>query len=207
MSLVLGTHNRKKADELRRLLASSGIDVRSLAEIPNALQVAETGTTFGENAALKAQVQARHLRQWVLGEDSGLSVEALDGAPGVLSARFAGPEATDDQNNEQLLRRLEGLPLERRAAFYSCHATLSDPDGNIRCETEGLCRGRIRLEPAGRGGFGYDPLFEIPEYHRTFGQMGDAVKNVLSHRARALRAMIPELIRLMTSEGAPPVAR
>ena len=194
--LVLGTSNRKKAIELRELLGPLGFELKTLADLPNAISVEETGETFAANAALKAIEQAQHLGEWVLGEDSGLAVDALGGAPGVYSARYSGPDATDEANNQKLLRELVGVPLEKRAAHYVCHATLSDPNGNIRAECEGHCHGRILLTLSGTEGFGYDPLFEIPEYHRTFGQLGLAVKGILSHRSRALRQLIPQLVQL-----------
>jgi XTP/dITP diphosphohydrolase len=194
--LVLGTHNKKKRLELEDLLARSPFAVRTLDDFPAALEVEETGKTFAENAALKAVTQARHLGQWVLGEDSGLAVEALLGAPGVYSARYSGEGATDETNNRCLLEKLANVPLEKRTAHYVCHMTLSDPGGNILADCEEYCRGRILLEEAGSGGFGYDPLFEIVEYHRTFGELGLAVKSVLSHRARAMRQMVPKLMGL-----------
>lgn len=197
--LVLGTHNKKKGIELAELLAPHGLALRTLADVSDSLEVDETGTTFAENAVLKATVQAKHLGCWVLGEDSGLAVDALDGAPGVYSARFAGLDATDAANNAKLLQQLAEIPLERRAAHYVCHAVLSDPLGNVRAESEDYCRGRILFEPSGSGGFGYDPLFEIPEYHRTFGDLGNAVKTVLSHRSRAIRAIISQIISLARS--------
>jgi XTP/dITP diphosphohydrolase len=141
-------------------------------------------------------VQSRHLGQWVLGEDSGLSVEALNGQPNIYSARFAGPGATDEKNNTLLLQRLQGVPRERRTAYYTCHMALSDPDGKIWISSQSHCRGRILLQPHGQGGFGYDPLFEIPEYHQTFGQLGPDVKALISHRARAARAFLREWRRL-----------
>ena len=192
--LVLGTHNKKKRLELEDLLARSPFAVRTLDDFPAALEVEETGMTFAENAALKAVTQARHLGQWVLGEDSGLAVDALGGAPGVYSARFSGQGATDETNNRCLLEKLASVPLEKRTAHYVCHMTLSDPAGTMRADCEEYCRGRILLEEAGSGGFGYDPLFEIVEYHRTFGELGLAVKSVLSHRARAMRQMVPRLL-------------
>jgi XTP/dITP diphosphohydrolase len=197
MQLILGTRNRKKGLELAELLAPWGFELVTLAEIPESIEIEETGETFGANAALKACQQAKHLKRWVLGEDSGLAVDALGGAPGVYSARFSGSEATDESNNRLLLEKLGKIPLEKRTAHYVCHATLSDPDGNIRAEAESDCRGRIRFEPTGTGGFGYDPLFEIVEYHRTFGELGPAVKAALSHRARAVRQLIPEMLRLV----------
>ena len=179
-TLVLGTGNKKKRKELEYLLRPQGIQLKSLSDFPDAIEVEETGTTFAENAALKATQQSVHLGQWVLGEDSGISVDALDGAPGVYSARFSGEQATDEQNNALLLEKLAGVPREKRTAFYTCHMTLADPDGNQRINCQAQCHGRILTEAVGTSGFGYDPLFEIPEYHMTFGQMGDAVKAVLS---------------------------
>jgi XTP/dITP diphosphohydrolase len=196
MQLILGTRNRKKGQELVELLAPWDFELITLADVPSAIEVEETGETFAANAALKACEQARHLHRWVLGEDSGLAVDALKGEPGVYSARFSGPGATDDSNNRLLLEKLRSTPLEKRTAHYVCHATLADPEGNIRAESEGYCHGRIRFEPAGTGGFGYDPLFEIVEYHRTFGELGPAVKAALSHRARAIRQLIPDMLRL-----------
>jgi XTP/dITP diphosphohydrolase len=198
-SLVLGTRNRKKGQELIELLASRGFELTTLADESRVIGVEETGDTFSVNAALKACEQAMHLGRWVLGEDSGLVVDALGGEPGVYSARFSGPNATDESNNDLLLARLGDTPLERRTAHYVCHAALSDPAGSLRTESKGECHGRIRFERAGSGGFGYDPLFEIVEYHRTFGQLGAVAKAVLSHRARAIRALVPAMLRLVDS--------
>ena len=195
--LVLATRNHKKGIELAALLAPYGLQLRTLADFPESLEVEETGTTFAENAALKAVLQARQLGHWTLGEDSGLSVDALDGRPGVYSARYAGLQASDQSNNDLLLEELSGMPPQRRSAHYVCHVTLADPRGEVRATWEEYCRGRIVAAPRGSGGFGYDPLFEIPEYHRTFGELGSAVKNVLSHRSRALRALIPQLVALL----------
>lgn len=195
-TIVLGTHNRKKGLELAQLLGPLHVLVRTLADFDNPLTVSETGNTFLENAVLKATAQARHLGAWVLGEDSGLCVEALNGTPGIYSARFAGNGATDEKNNQKLLEMLRGVPPERRLAHYTCAAVVSDPDGNEVARNEGVCRGRIREAPSGDGGFGYDPLFEILEYHKTFGELGAEVKAALSHRGRAIRGLIPQLIAL-----------
>lgn len=195
--IVLGTRNRKKGLELAELLGPRGVRFATLTDFPNAIDVVESGETFADNARLKAVEQARHLGHWVLGEDSGLSVDALDGRPGVYSARYAGENATDEQNNDKLLAELADVPLEKRTAFYTCHMTLADPQGNVVAEAEDYCRGRIRFERAGGGGFGYDPLFEIVEYHRTFGELSAAVKSCLSHRARALRRFAAELEQLV----------
>ncbi len=196
--LILGTRNSKKLSELQRLLAPyPHINLGCLADIPDSIEVEETGTTFEENAILKAAVQARHLRQWVLGEDSGISVDALGGAPGVYSARFSGDNATDESNNGMLLEKLAGIPMEKRTAWYTCHMALADPLGEIKFSCEARCYGRILTEQKGTGGFGYDPMFEIPEYHRTFGELGDTVKSILSHRARANRMFVPQLLALL----------
>jgi XTP/dITP diphosphohydrolase len=201
--IVLGSHNRKKLLELAELLEPHGFELKTLADFPQAIAVEETGRTFAENARLKASVQARHLGQWMLGEDSGLSVDALGGAPGVYSARFSDPGATDERNNDLLLDKLKNVPLEKRTAHYTCYAALSDPQGNIRAESEGQCRGRILFERAGSGGFGYDPLFEIVECHQTFGELSPAVKSVLSHRSRAIRLLVPQLVDVVRSGAWP----
>ena len=160
------------------------------------IDVVEDGDTFASNAVLKATRQSLHLGRWVLADDSGLEVDALGGAPGVFSARFAGTNATDLQNNEKLLEQLGNVPLEKRTAHYVCHVAVADPTGTVRAESHDICRGRIRSEPSGTNGFGYDPLFEVVEYHRTFGELGPHVKQAISHRSRALRAILPKLAAL-----------
>jgi XTP/dITP diphosphohydrolase len=195
---VFGTGNRKKAAELVDLLAPTGITLQTLADFSAPLDVEETGATFVENARLKAAEQARHLHQWVLADDSGLAVDALGGRPGVYSARYAGSQATDADNRRKLLEELANVPPPKRTAHFVCQLALADPSGAIRAEASGKCRGLIREIEAGDGGFGYDPLFEILEYHRTFGELGPVTKAVLSHRARAMYAILPELVRLLT---------
>lgn len=200
--LVLGTRNKKKRRELEYLLSPyPQIELKSLEQFPDSIEVDETGTTFTENAALKATQQAVHLSQYVLGEDSGLSVAALDGRPGVYSARYSGEDATDDSNKVKLIEELKGVPREKRGAWYTCHMTLSDPKGNILIDCESQCHGLIMDEERGAAGFGYDPLFEIPEYGLTFAELGDEVKSVLSHRARANRIFVPKLLSLVASLG------
>ena len=198
--LVLGTHNAKKLVELRLLLPEDKVRLTSLAEIEDAIDVEETGETFAANAALKATEQARHLGRWVLAEDSGLTVDALKGAPGVYSARYAGTHGDDEANNDKLLGEIEGVPAEKRGAQFNCYLCLSDPSGTVRLEEHGICRGRIATQRSGQAGFGYDPLFVIQEYHRTFGELDLSVKRALSHRSRGLRALIPKLLRLIETE-------
>jgi XTP/dITP diphosphohydrolase len=199
--LVIGTHNQKKGFELAELLAPFGIRTATLKDFHQALEVVEDGDSFAANARLKATQQARHLAQWVLADDSGIEVDALNGAPGIYSARFAGPNATDADNNRLLLEKLAGLPPERRGGQYHCHVTLADPTGAVRAEAYGVCRGRLRTEHHGDHGFGYDPLFEVVEYHRTFGELGPAVKRALSHRARAMRLILPKIIDQLSSRA------
>jgi XTP/dITP diphosphohydrolase len=197
--LVIGTTNAAKGRELRELLAPHGFDVATLKDLGASLEVAEDGDTFAANACKKAVEFAQHLGQWVLADDSGLAVDALGGRPGVYSARYAGESATDEQNNQRLLEELGDLPLERRSAHYVCHVALADPQGDVRAESADVCRGRIVHEPTGGNGFGYDPLFEVVEYHQTFGQLGPRVKAALSHRGRALRGLLPKLLGLAQS--------
>jgi len=202
--LVLGTTNPGKLRELVDLLAPHGVPCRSLTGLPGAVDVAETGETFAENAALKATQQARALGSWVLAEDSGLVVDALGGAPGVHSARFSGAagDGRDERNNALLLERLAGRRGAERAAHYACHAALADPAGQVVAVSWGACHGVIAERASGAGGFGYDPLFIVPEYRRTFGELSPQLKSLISHRARALRALVPQLVRQLAG-GAP----
>ena len=199
--LVLGTHNQKKRQELEQLLAPLGLSLLTLSDVEDAIEVEETGTTFSENAALKASQQAQNLGMWVMGEDSGISVVALNNEPGIYSARYSDPGATDQRNNEKVLAELGNTALEKRTAFYTCHMAISDPTGQIRATAEDYCYGRIRFVPSGENGFGYDPLFEIPEYHRTFGELGPSIKKVLSHRSRAIRKITAQIRELMATGG------
>ncbi len=195
-SLILASRNRKKIAELQALLAPLRVQVRSVEEFPDLPEVEEDGTTFAGNAAKKASEMARRAGVWTLGEDSGLEVEALQGAPGVYSARYSGPQATDAANNAKLIAALQGVPESRRGARYVCHVAVADPRGEVRLHLERTCRGRIIDEPRGSNGFGYDPHFLVPEYHRTFGELSPLVKRQLSHRARALEGLLPALRRL-----------
>jgi len=195
--LVLGTRNRKKREEIVEILDGLGLQFGDLNDYPNAPEVVEDGATFEANARKKAAETARALGQWVLGEDSGLVVPALNGRPGVYSARYAGKQGDDEANNDRLLAELAPLPDDRRAAYYVCTAALADPKGEVHALVEGRCHGLIVKERRGSSGFGYDPLFLIPEYHRTFGELSARVKHALSHRARALAQLRPVLRRLL----------
>src|SRR5262245_61268701 len=165
--LVVGTRNAKKRLELMEILAGTGIELRDLSSYPSALEVEEDGATFEENTRKKATELARALGEWVLGEDSGLVVPALKGRPGVYSARYAGKQGDDEANNDRLLAELAPLPEAARAAYYVCTAAVAAPGGEVKAVAEGRCHGRIVRERHGQGGFGYDPLFLVPEYHKT----------------------------------------
>lgn len=203
--IVLGTRNRKKGKEMLQLLAPpwdtnprlSRLTARTLDEFPEVPDVVEDADTFAGNARKKASEVAKALGVWCLADDSGLAVDALDGAPGVYSARYAGEPCDDAANNCKLLDALSGIPDEKRGAAFVCTLALSDPSGTIRLEAYGACRGRIIRELLGPGGFGYDPLFLIPEYHRTFGELSALVKHQLSHRARAFAHIRPGIDRLI----------
>jgi len=194
--LVLGSRNKKKLGELLDLLGDLGFELTNLEPYPNAPEVDETGDTFEANARLKAEQLAPILGEWVLGEDSGLCVPALSGAPGVYSARYAGEHGNDAANNAKLLKELAGKTGDERAAYYVSCSALADPTGKIVAVVEGRCWGRVLEEPRGSGGFGYDPLFLIPEYQRTFGELSSTVKHALSHRGKGIAKLRPVIRRI-----------
>ncbi|XZE46489.1 RdgB/HAM1 family non-canonical purine NTP pyrophosphatase [Pirellulaceae bacterium SH467] len=191
--LFLGTNNKKKILELETELRPRGFEIRCPKDFEDHFDVDETGSTFIENARIKAIAQARHRGIWSIGEDSGLCVVALDGEPGIYSARFSGAGATDASNNSLLLERMKDVPAAKRHAYYVSTIALSDPDGVVHLESSGECWGCVLTEPRGQGGFGYDPLFEIAEYHQTFAELGVGVKRAISHRARSLRSFLRQL--------------
>jgi XTP/dITP diphosphohydrolase len=203
--LVLGTRNRHKLAELRDLLRELPIPILDLGNFPQAPAVEETGNTFLENATLKATTLAKALGEWVLAEDSGLVVPALQGEPGVHSAVYAGRHGDDAANNALLLERMANVPDDRRDAYYVCVVVVADPAGTVRAQAEGRCHGWIARQLRGTNGFGYDPLFEISEYHRTFGELSPLVKRVLSHRGRAIEKLLPQL-RPLLAESADPAS-
>jgi len=201
--LLLGTTNRKKLIELNAHLQPRGFDLLTLADLPRVIDVEETGTTFLENARLKGVAQALEHRMWAIGEDSGLCVPALGGAPGIYSARYsievgdnaisAERSVIDQRNNDKLLNELAAVPDTKRDAYYVSAIVLCDPQGSVALEVQGECWGRILRERRGTEGFGYDPLFEVVEYHQTFAELGLNVKRAISHRSRALREFLRQL--------------
>ena len=183
--LLVATGNKGKLRELELLLHGSVERIRSLADFPELPAVEEDGGTFVENAIKKARSVAVATGLPVLADDSGLVVDLLGGRPGVHSARFAGETATDNENNARLLRELAGVPVESRGAAFRCVLALCLPDGS--CDTfDGELRGVILETPRGTEGFGYDPLFLVPEYGQTLAELPLAIKNRISHRGKAL---------------------
>ena len=188
MKLVVATFNRDKQRELEELLGLAGVSLSSLRDVPGATAPKEDGATLLDNARIKARAAAKLTGWGAIADDTGLEVDALDGRPGVHAARYAGPDASYADNVARLLRELADAPLERRTARFRtvCVARLA---GGEELETEGVLEGRITLAPRGDQGFGYDPVFEIPELGRTLAELGAAEKNRLSHRARAVHAL------------------
>jgi XTP/dITP diphosphohydrolase len=193
--VVLATNNAKKLAELRRIVAAEAPDfeILGLADVPGYPEPAETERTFEGNALLKARACVAATGLPALADDSGLAIDVLNQMPGVRSARWAGPGATDEQNNALLLRQLEDVPPAERTARFICAMALVLPDGaeHIRI---GELRGRLAVSPAGQNGFGYDPLFVADGYSITNGELEPAVKDAISHRGRAVRAIVPVLI-------------
>lgn len=196
MKILLATQNLGKVKELQELLQGEDIKVISLCDLENWEEVEETGATFAENAALKARVAAERTGLVTLADDSGLEVDALMGAPGVYSARYAGEPKDDERNNEKLLKELEGVPEEERAARFRCALVIVTPKGE-EFLTEGAVEGRILRERRGKEGFGYDPLFYLPDFSRTMAELNVCQKNKLSHRAQAFQKALPILRELL----------
>lgn len=191
MDFLIATHNMKKRDELQRILSPLGVHVLTADEAGVDLtDVEETGTTFEENALLKARSGCKEGKMPCIADDSGLCVDALDGAPGVYSARFAGEHGNDDKNNEKLLSLLSDVPPEKRTARFVSTVACVFPDGR-ELVVRGECEGKIGYEKRGENGFGYDPLFYVGE--RTFAEFTPEEKDAVSHRGNALRALCKAL--------------
>jgi XTP/dITP diphosphohydrolase len=188
--LLIATHNPGKIREYQTLLADLPLTVTSLQAEGIDHDVEETGTTFTENAVIKAQSYAAQTGFWSLADDSGLEVEALGNAPGIFSARYAGENATDLEKIIKLLYELEKTSDPKRLARFVCAMAISDEKGEIKFLTEGVCNGRIALSPSGAGGFGYDPIFVPDGFEQTFGELSDEIKQKISHRARAAQNII-----------------
>jgi XTP/dITP diphosphohydrolase len=185
--LVLATQNKDKVKEIQELLGELNIRVLTVNELPDAPVVEEDGRTLEENAAKKARVIAEYTQLPAVGDDTGLEVDYLEGAPGVYSSRYSGENATYEDNVRKLLTDLEGVPPESRQAQFRCVVAFH-ADGKNHFE-EGVCKGVITESPRGNRGFGYDPVFYVPEYDCTFAEMDLSLKNKISHRARAFLAL------------------
>jgi XTP/dITP diphosphohydrolase len=198
MRLLIATTNRGKVAEFKRMLAALEFEVEDLAAYPGVPAVEETGSTFIANACLKASYYARGLSAWTIADDSGLAVDALGGKPGIHSARWAQMHEQgkgDAANNALLLRQLENVPDEKRAARFVCALALADPAGRIVMTASDWVGGSILRKPAGSNGFGYDPLFFVKEHGRTTAEMADHEKDAISHRGRAMRRLAEMLER------------
>jgi XTP/dITP diphosphohydrolase len=184
--IVIATKNHKKLRELKRYLKNVKANVLSLASYDKAPNVKEDGDTFKKNAIKKAVKISKFVRGMAIADDSGLVVDELDGDPGVRSARFAGPGKNDDANCRKVLSLLEGVPLNKRTARFVCAIAIAD-NGRVVKTLEADCKGLIAFQTKGRYGFGYDPLFLVPKYKKTFGTLGLKVKDRMSHRSKALK--------------------
>ena len=184
--IIVATHNMGKLNELREILYDIPFDIISMDEAGYDIHIVEDQTTFRGNALKKAVETMRRTGEIVLADDSGLEVYHLSGQPGVYSARFAGENATDDENMFKLLRMLEGVPKNHRGAAFKCSIVIAYPNGRL-IEAEGICEGYIGFSPKGQDGFGYDPIFVIDDMDTTFAELDPQIKNKISHRGKALR--------------------
>ena len=192
MKLIFATGNENKMREIREILSGRGYEILSMKEAGIDVDVEENGTTFAENALIKARAISNICHELVLADDSGLEIDALGGEPGIYSARYLGHDTSYDLKNKNLIERLEGVPDEKRTARFVCAMAAVFPDG--REETVvGTMEGRIGYEIAGSNGFGYDPIFYLPEYQKTSAEISPEEKNAISHRGKALRAIAERL--------------
>lgn len=187
-TIMIATKNPGKVKEFQALFQGYGFQVRSLLDVENAMDVEETGTTFAENAILKAATISEMTGEVVIADDSGLVIDALDGRPGVYSARYAGLEKNDEANIDKVLEELEGVPLDKRTARFVCVLAVVVPGKEPETFT-GTCEGFITRERSGKNGFGYDPIFYLPEEEKTMAELTKQEKNECSHRALALQKM------------------
>lgn len=197
MKLVLATKNENKVKEMAQFLAPHDIEVVSLNEFPDLPEIEEGGKTFKDNAVIKATEACMFTGTMALADDSGLEVDCLDGLPGIYSARFAGEDKNDGENNKKLLELMAGTPAEQRTARFKCAMAVATTEGFVY-STEGVCEGVIAEAPRGEGGFGYDPLFYLPEYGKTFAELDLETKNKISHRARALAGVLDIIAEIKT---------
>lgn len=202
VKIVLATKNAGKVRELQAILADLPLEVLSLADFPHLPEVVEDGQTFTENAVKKAKTVCEATGLTAVADDSGLEVDYLEGAPGIYSARFAGPGRSDLDNNVKLLGLLHDLPLEKRTARFRCVIAVATPRGELYT-AEGACEGLVGYDMRGDKGFGYDPLFYLPQYDKTFAELDLDLKNTISHRGRALaqvKGILADIVERLAAE-------
>ncbi|MFH1874943.1 MAG: XTP/dITP diphosphatase [Pseudomonadota bacterium] len=188
MDLIIATKNKGKLEEIKDLLQDLDINLTSLLDYPDLPEIIEDGQTFLENARIKASAISQATGKWALGDDSGLVVAALNGEPGINSARYAGSQADHAANNEKLLKEMKDVPKDKRQAYFICTMVLISPDGK-QWDIEEKCHGEIAYDYRGTKGFGFDPLFYLPDYGQTMAELPMKEKNKISHRGKALRHM------------------
>lgn len=199
-AILLATNNQHKVRELREILQAAPVSLVAPSDTGVSIEVEETGRTYAANARRKALAFARAGNMVALADDSGLEVAALGGAPGIYSARYAGEQASSADRIALLLRNLAGVPIEQRQARFVAVIAVASPDGLVLL-SRGSVRGVIALEPCGSGGFGYDPVFFMPQFGCTMAELADDVKNRVSHRARAVRRAVPHIIAMCSRNG------
>jgi XTP/dITP diphosphohydrolase len=187
--IIIATKNKGKVREFEQMFAKDGYEVKSLLDYKDIPDIEETGETFAENASIKAETLAKALNEVVIADDSGLVVDALDGRPGVYSARYAGLTKSDAANNEKVLKEMQDIPSEDRTARFVCAIAVASPQENTFI-VEGICEGVISREPVGTNGFGYDPIMFLPAFDKTMAQLTANEKNGISHRGKALQQLI-----------------
>ncbi|WP_100331763.1 XTP/dITP diphosphatase [Bacillus xiapuensis] len=198
-TVIIATKNKGKAKEFTEMFADFGVRVQTLLDYPEFADVEETGSTFEENAVLKAEAISKQTGRLVVADDSGLVIDALDGRPGVYSARYAGEAKNDEANIDKVLTELQGVSDDKRTARFCCALAVAIPGKETETVT-GTCEGRITSERRGTNGFGYDPIFYVEAYKRTMAELAPEVKNRISHRGRALAELRERLPLLMRSE-------
>jgi XTP/dITP diphosphohydrolase len=186
--LIVATRNKGKIREIREALKGLGLRIYTLSDFPDAPEIEEDGKSFVENALKKARFYSNYFGKLTITDDSGLEVDSLKGLPGIYSARYAGKKATGQENNEKLLREMEGISFSKRGAKFRCVMAMVSPDGR-EAIAEGSCKGTIGFKEKGRKGFGYDPLFILPKYRKTMAELSLEEKNKISHRGKAVRKL------------------
>ncbi len=197
--IVIGTHNKNKTEEIRKILTGMSLPLLDLEDFDDAPDIIEDGVTFEENAAKKALQLARFCKMGVMADDSGLEIDALDKRPGVYSSRYCGEDTGYEEKCLKLFEELKDVPFDKRTARFRCAIALAEPD-KLHFVVEASCEGIISTEPRGKNGFGYDPIFYIPEYKQTMAELESDVKNRISHRALALVLFKERLKKFMEGE-------